>query len=136
MRVYIHLHIELKVFGKWEHYANLLIKQDTRFFKELKKRSIKNKKLKTGERLEDFNIITKLDYDYRVTCLKNVDCYYCINLQGIKLLGKWAENNYYESYALEHNELKIWLLGTSFTNFELGEYPEWVEDIRFIWFDD
>jgi hypothetical protein len=140
----IHLHIEVKVEGKWEHYGAPNINRNYDLFEKMAgvRGEIENAISIPKGAPDDMNIITKCSYKDWGT-----DAHSCswFNLEEIVKLTKWLDSlslddpKAFLPFDLEHTILHTYCEGNSFAG--ILEYPEgkpkWIEDVRFVfWFDN
>ena len=141
----IHLHIEVKLFNKWEHYSCPNILRNYKLFAKMA--GVRNdvdtpiepiSKPKGLEYLDDLTTITKFNLDRW-----KGDAHSCswLNKEEIAELSAWLlqlEGSRMDN-DLEWGFLKCYLFGNSFGG--IVNYPEdvppGVSDVRFIfWFDN
>jgi len=140
----IHLHVEIKVADKWEHYAAPNINRSYKLFEKMAgvRGFLINAIIAPKGLPEDLNIITRKSADYW-----KVDghSWSWLNLEEISILSDWLgelgkkEERDFLKYDLEHSILHTYCEGNSFGGlFKYpDEKPEWIEDVRFVfWFDN
>ncbi len=144
----IHLHIEVKVAGKWEHWGNPNIRRSYRLFGAM-----------AGVRDEeeipivapkgfpsDASLLTRMDYEHEGLDAHTpswLDHKEIIALE--KRLNQWRKeeverNPSFWGLDLEHHILHSYLFGNSFTakwKHDDIDYAPGVDDVRFVfWFDN
>lgn len=143
----IHMHIEVMVAGKWEHYAAPSVDRWYRLFGLMA--GVRNTEVapisKPKGFPEDASIVTKLIYEdekldaHTVSWLNHDEI---IKLEDT--LEKWSEESEagkWPQYDLEFGVLHTYLSGNSFTahwRYDDCRYlPEGIDDVRFVfWFDN
>jgi len=139
----IHLHIEVKVNGKWEHYASPWIQRNYTLFEKM-----------AGVRGDDENAISlpkgmpeDASFITKQSCEdfgSDGHSHSYLTLNEIVQLEDWlnslpkVEGNYLAT-DLEHSILHTYCEGNSFAGILRypKEKPSWIEDTRFVfWFDN
>jgi len=140
----IHLHIEIKVEDKWEHYHAPAVNRSYRLFEKMAgvRGDIANSISPPKGLPEDLNIITRKSSDH----LKmDGHSWSWLGLSEIKVLSDWlrdigkSSNDGLLNYDLEYSILHAYCEGNSFAG--ILEYPDekphWIQDVRFVfWFDN
>lgn len=139
----IHLHIEVKIKGKWHHYGHPNCDRNYQLFAKLAgvrnsdERSITPITSRSGLP-EDVTELTK--YDRNVKWGSDAHTVRWINAAEIAAVEKWAQEiGWRAKYGLWDWEAYVgcYLFSNSFAGFT--EYPDErsVEDVRFVfWFDN
>jgi hypothetical protein len=140
----IHLHVEVKIEGKWEHYHAPNISRSYKLFEKMAgvRGEIKNAISSPKGLPDDLNIITRKSAEYW-----DVDghSWSWLNLEEISILSDWLhdlgskEEKGFLNCDLEHSILHCYCEGNSFAGIIKypDEKPEWIEDVRFVfWFDN
>lgn len=135
----IHLHVEVKVNNKWEHYSHPQIRRDYRLFGIMAGvRDSSVIPISEPKGLpEDLSLITRIDRDYDGEYMHSESW---LDKKEIKKLFLYMQTNPGEDEwagQWEHNELgyangdSYWIIGDS----DCG-HPKEYEDVRFVfWFD-
>lgn len=134
----IHLHIEVKINGKWQHLHNPNINRNYLVFEKLA--GVRGSELEAiapprGLPI-DVTEMTKFDSDYF-----GGDGYShsYITASEISVFDKWYKSQSNKTYAyIESDWCNCWLFGNTFARFTAGskDYPEGLDDVRFVfWFD-
>jgi hypothetical protein len=139
----IHLHIEIKVNGKWEHFAAPSVNRWYELFEKMAGvcGDIENAISVPKGLPQDLSALTQHIYDYEK---RDAECASYLTGNEIVELSEWLDKygkqvNAVINYDLESGILKTYLLGNSFAGFYKypEESPEWIEDVRFVfWFDN
>jgi len=141
----IHLHIELKVSGKWEHYAAPSVDRWYKLFGLLAGvRDNAIKPISPPKGLpKDISVLTKLE---REDMGRDGHTDSWLNANEILILSEtlndWGEkdNVGFLGYDLEQKILRTYLFRNSFAGhvkYEDCSLPDGVEDVRFVfWFDN
>lgn len=140
----IHLHIEIKLNGKWEHYAAPDVWRDYRLFEKMAgvRGEVENAIAPPRGMPLDASVVTRFCCDdYGV----DGHSHSWLNAQEIAELSNWGEDNlkpcgshYRTGWDMEW-AFGCYLLGNSFAGFVKypNERPVGLEDIRFVfWFDN
>ena len=141
----IHLHIEVKIGGKWEHWGSPDVPRNYALFALMA--DVRNdgtiKPICQPKGLpKDIHLLTKLDYnraksDYHGMSWFGVD--EIIELNGILNNAAECREFFQRSYiCLEIDILKTWLFRNTFASFREypKSYPSVLKDVRFVfWFD-
>ena len=137
----IHLHIEIKLNGKWEHLGNPNIDRNYRLFAKMAGvRNYNNVTPISGPKglPENLTTLTKFDADYWEGDMHTASW---LDANEIAEMSAFLDglNTEKERYDLEWNVLHCYLFGNSFAG--LDKYPEenqkCVTDVRFVfWFDN
>lgn len=145
----IHIHMEIKVKGKWEHYSHIYAERSYRIFGKLANVRISNDEhFPIKDLPEDCSLITNIDWKYGEGD-NHTPSY--LTSEELSDLYNWMQSEWehipddqrggyiltfdFEYWFLRHS----YLFGNSYTNFNKyrNEYPEEIEDIRMIfWFDN
>lgn len=140
----IHLHIELKVNGKWEHYSCPSVSRHKVMFAKMVGvdtwgRIIVNTDCRGVP--DDISEMTRLCLEYDRSCCSQHSEHW-LSSSEVDSLSRWYESEqnpsrkYFEVF--EADFLHCYLLDSSFAGFQKGDhgYPSWLEDYRFVfWFD-
>ena len=131
----IHLHIEMKVDGKWEHYGCPKVDRDYRLFEKMAgvRGNIENAIHEPKGLPKDISILTELDYNGYESYWHSASW---LDIKEVKELRQWLDSRggYMNGYDLEHNILKTYLFSNSLTC--LDEFDS-IEDMRLVfWFDN
>lgn len=139
----IHLHIELKIGGQWQHYAAPQINRWYDLFGVMADVRGCGPAIIAPKGLpEDLSVITAMSYKSWGSDAHTPSWF---NLEEIKLLSKWLKKREEEvkpqwpGYGLEHAILNCYLFGCSFSGLKEypEDYPKEIEDVRFVfWFDN
>jgi hypothetical protein len=137
----IHLHVELRVNGRWEHYAMPSVDRWYSLFGVMAG-------VRGGEQPivqpkgvpEDMSVITRLCYEYDGQDAHTASWF---NEEEINRLSCWLEQkqklNQYSGYSLEYGVLKgTYLFGDGLTDFKTcpGCLPKGCDSVRLVfWFD-
>lgn len=138
----IHLHIEVRIKGVWEHWGCPRIDRDYAMFARMAGVRGENEEGQIAERKgvpHDMTNLTKIDYEDYGTDAHSASWF---NWQEIQIFSKWLRKDHKVhglDYDLEFSVLQTYLFGNSFTGW--AEYPDenrqGVEDVRFVfWFDN
>ena len=134
----IHLHIEVKIDEKWEHYSAPSVSRFYRMFEKMAgvRGSVNNAISPPKGIPSDISVITKLDYR---RWQDDAHSESWLDLKEIQELDVWlrriaATSDNSLNYDLEYGILKSYLFSNSFTS--LPENIPEVTDVRFVfWFD-
>jgi hypothetical protein len=132
----IHLHIEVKVAGKWLHYGAPNINRWYKLFEKLAgvRGDVEHAISPPKGIPKDISTITKLAYDGWGSDAHSTSW---LSIEEIRELSEWLDNShggFMSGKDLEHNILNTYLEGNSFG---LTEETPWIEDVRFVfWFDN
>jgi len=131
----IHLHIELKINGKWEHFASPRIDRDYNLFEKMAGvRGLEQNAIVSPRGLpNDISTVTKIDVDRWGS---DGHSHSWFGVDEIEELSGWKKVG--DPLDLEYKILRTWLFGNSFSGFKKyrAEYPKEINDIRFVfWFD-
>ena len=136
----IHLHIEVKINNKWEHYSRPQIKRAYSLFGKMA--NVRN----DNRHIDPLNFNKGIPEDITsLTFLElndlNKDCYHnhaWLNQKEIEKLTEW-----YELYSsrnrvfFENDCIHCYLFGKSFYDYPREEDEYKIQDVRFIyWFDN
>lgn len=136
----IHLHIEIKIDGRWHHYAAPGIERNYALFEKLAgvRGEVENAIVAPRGLPCDATELTKLDASYWEEDGHTTSW---LGMAEIAKLNNWLRTRgAWLKYDLEHAILRTYLGGSSFTGWK--DYPEdpnvyGTEDVRFIfWFDN
>ncbi len=138
----IHLHTEVKLFGRWEHYSKVDVERSYRlFYKMAGVRGPFNDITPISKPRgvpDDISAVTKVDYLMGVPCDHS---HSYLNQIEIVTLSKWIVEYIY-------NNVNAWRLPQDYWGYLFGNYwndfvdhpelfPKDLEDIRFVfWFDN
>jgi hypothetical protein len=130
----IHLHSEIKINGKWEHYSAIEVDRDYMLFGLMAGvRDSKVTPICQPQGLPDnLSVVTKLDYERMKDDAHSMSYY---NSTLIYELEKAIEDN----REFLFNSKFGYLFGNAYGQFinYPNDYPEEIEDIRFVfWFDN
>jgi hypothetical protein len=140
----IHLHVEIKIDGVWEHYAHPNISRNYALFARMAgvrgNDYIKPIALPKGTP-KDMTKVTRLDFEAWGADAHSASW---LGLRDIVMLEGWLDGQNWGdsalSTSLEHTILHTYLFGSSFSSLVL--YPDdnrvqGLEDVRFVfWFDN
>jgi len=134
----IHLHIEVKLNGKWEHYAAPRIDRDYRLFTKMAGvRQCCNMQCLASPRglPNDITVLTRYDCERMGS---DGHDHSWLGKEEIRILSHFIEVLKDGWYNLEYHVLHCYLFENSF---DIVSYPEGVpigvEDVRFVfWFDN
>lgn len=142
----IHLHIEVKVSGKWEHYAAPSVNRWYQLFTWMAGvRGDESEAISRPKGFpEDASDLTKIlrnDYGSDGHSDSWLDHSEIMKLED--LIKDWCESsekNFFD-YDLEHSLLHTYMAGNSFTAHwrysDVRYLPEGIDDVRFVfWFDN
>lgn len=131
----IHIHIELEINNKWEHYSCPNIKRDYDLFRLMGNTQRGNEDIKPIIEArglpENLSVITKIDY-YNMRC----DAHH-ISWFGIKEIEKIFE--YLEKENEKYWETWGYLFRNDYRDFKRysESYPKEIQDMRFVfWYDN
>lgn len=133
----IHLHIEVKIDKKWEHYSAPRVDRWYKLFEKMAgvRGDVANAIVAPKGLPDDVSTITALDYEHWAEDAHTPSWF---NLSEIKKLTEWAEatNTLVEDFVdLEATILNCYLFGNCF--YMLPEGVPAIEDVRFVfWFDN
>lgn len=136
----IHLHIEVRLNGKWEHYAAPNIDRDYSLFSRMA--GVRGKEIPISKPKglpSDLTTLTKYDAD---RCGIDGHDHSWLSKKEIVRLKDWIDGQRTQMndfFDLEHTILHCYLFGNSFAGIELypNERPDGVDDVRFVfWFDN
>ena len=135
----IHLHVEIKVDGEWLHYNNPQITRWYSLFANLGNTTREEASLEPPLTIKplpgNISKTTLLDITYEID---DGHHWGCLSSDQIPRLFEWIEKNGIAKPAWEHSNIG-YLYGNGFDGFHKyrADYPDWVEDFRFIfWFDN
>lgn len=138
----IHLHIEVKINGKWEHYHNPQVPRLYSLFEKMAgvRGSVKNAIVAPRGIPQDVSVITKFDYE-RMGSDGHSHSY--LNAAEIDELDRWAKEKLhplkqFPQWDMEW-EWQCYFFENTFSGF--NRYPKnrekGIEDLRFVfWFDN
>lgn len=138
----IHLHIEVKVKDKWEHYACPSVDRWYRLFEKMAgvRGGVANAMSEPKGLPNDINKLTAIDRERW-----GRDAHSCswLSKEEIVKLEEWVSSigkQTDECIDLEHTILKTYLFGSSFASFatRAEDFKDMgLEDVRFVfWFDN
>jgi len=137
----IHFHAEIKVNGKWEHYADWSLSRNYYLFAKMA--GVRNyngvKPITSPKGLpEDMSEVTQLDAKHWKS---DGHSHSFLTAKEIAELEPWAETNCIDPEFKWKFHSKYWgyLFGNSWAGFTTypEDRPEGVEDVRFVfWFDN
>lgn len=136
----IHLHTEIKVSGKWEHYGNPSVGRNYNLFGKMA--GVRDRcadPISEPKGLpSDVSIVTRIDFD-RWSCDAHSASY--LNADEILVLQEWYEQEYTNAPYPDCSPENQWgyYFGNSWGGFRKypGDGPSEVEDVRFVfWFDN
>jgi hypothetical protein len=144
----IHLHIEIKIAGQWQHYGCPDVPRSYHLFGKLA--GVRDKSVEPIARLRglpgDITLVTYCDYfgtpnsDSAPAPRDNWHNQSWINRNEIKQLADWLdeEGGFAEEIDLEHHILHSYLFNNAFSgSSEFTDGGGIVEDVRFVfWFDN
>ena len=143
----IHFHIEVKVGGKWEHYAAPSVERWYKFFGLLA--GVRDKEVASVSVPKGFpkdaSIVTKICYEDEKLDAHTVSWLDHNEIMKVEdALDEWradADNTDFAAYDLEWGILHTYLVGNSFTahwRYDDDRYlPEGIDDVRWVfWFDN
>lgn len=131
----IHLHVEIKIAGKWEHYNHPDVNRCYALFGKMAGvRDDRIKPISLPKGLpNDASITTKFDSEY----VQGHSHSYLTSKEVVKLI-LWG-TNYFDRDDWWDSDFFGYLFDSGFDNFIKypEEYPEGLEDFRFVfWFDN
>jgi hypothetical protein len=136
----IHLHAEIKVNGKWEHYAHPHIRRDYRLFAKMA--SVRNAPYGHPEHIEPVShnqgfpsysasVTTRLDYEHWGPDAHSASV---LNITQIQQIYDYYEELYPKSLGLDY-DWGFYLFGNGWDNKEAA--PDEVTGWRWVfWFDN
>lgn len=132
----IHTHFEIKVDGEWLHYSQANIRRNYRLFEKMAGVRGESKNAISLPRGLPNNLskITQLEVDYWDT---DAHSHSWLSTDEIKEIHKFHEELYEEGWKIDMEQWG-YLYGNGWNDFHefRDSYPEWVEDIRMVfWFD-
>lgn len=132
----IHLHTEVKLNGRWEHYSTPLIKRDYELFAKMAGVRGEETPISKAKGLpDDMNYLTNFD---AIRCDGYAHSHSWLNAEEIAALIYWIEESRKIVGWDFANEYFGYLFGSGwqdFNNFP-ADRPEGLEDIRFVfWFN-
>jgi len=141
----IHMHIEVKVESKWEHYAAPWVRRSYSLFEKLAgvRGEIENAIVAPKGLPYDMSIITRKAFE---KWEEDAHSESWLSLEEICKLEEWLDDKNkndveyrWKIYDLERDVLNTFCEGYSFAGILRypEEKPEWIEDVRFVfWFDN
>ena len=129
----IHLHIEIKIDGNWEHYAYPHIARSYVLFGVLAGVRGDSKPIVAPKGFPvDASVVTKLDYAHWGSDAHTPSW---LNAKEVGRLRRWFDDETTTAVSLEYNILSnTYLFGNAF---DVADLPSTVEDFRFVfWFDN
>ncbi len=135
----IHLHIEVKIDGQWEHYAAPSVTRHYACFSKM-----------AGVRNADNDIVPISEPKGMPDGVSNITAFSCEHWDGdghshswldakeISEFSKWFDETAQSCFYSMENWLSTYLEGNGMDLIEYpDENPEYIEDIRFVfWFDN
>jgi len=127
----IHLHVEVKINGKWEHWTNPSVDRNYDLFAKMA--GVRNNgsitPISEPKGLpKDLSVVTQFAYEYEKDDAHTESW---LNRDEIKELAQWYENTYPRGISLECSILHSYCVGYSFKD------KMYHEDARFVfWFDN
>lgn len=133
----IHIHAEVKIEGKWEHYDQPDCRRDYDLFEKMAgvRGDIKNAIAAPRGIPEDASTMTKFDAERWDS---DGHSHSWLSAQEIYELAEWDEARS-KTRTVFGREWDQWLFGNSYSGFIKypEDRPEGVEDVRFVfWFDN
>lgn len=131
----IHLHIEVKIDGEWEHYGAPRCDRRYGFFGKMAgvRDSVQSPIVEPRGLPYDVSAITELSFRYWGSVGHT---HSWLNSREVSILGAWALETHPDEFCPLEKWLGCFLFGNGFDpNYE-SHWPDGVEDFRFVfWFD-